>query len=92
MVLSIWWRCPLQVTALRASTTLADNQEQAISGVGAARSDADDTVPKLALKLNAYLLSLVEETKAQSSMLTQAIGELEAEARIPLTEDTLDDL
>eukprot|EP01043_Picozoa_sp_COSAG02_P043549 COSAG02_NODE_3804_length_6204_cov_3.032760_2_plen_89_part_00 len=88
MVLGIWWCCPLQVIALRASTT----QEQAIPAVGAARSDTDDTVPKLALKLNTYLLSLVEETKTHSSMLTQAIAELETEARIPLTEDTLDDL
>ena len=82
----------LQVTALRATaagvgTTQAVNQEQAIANVGAAT-----TVPKLALKLNAYLMSLVEETKAQSSMLTQAIGDLEAEARIPLAEDSLDDL
>jgi|EP01046_Picozoa_sp_COSAG06_P031700 hypothetical protein len=54
----------------------------------------DDALPKLALKLNAYLLSLVEDTKAQSSVLTQAIGELEAEAKQPLTEDleSLDDL
>ena len=59
---------------------------------GAATGAANDALPKLALKLNAYLTSLVEETKAQSGMLTQAISELETEARVPLAEDTLDDL
>lgn len=75
------------MTALRASA--ANNQMQAS---GAPPPAADDALPKLALKLNAYLASLVEETKLQSGMLTQAISELEAEARVPLAEDTLDDL
>lgn len=65
---------------------------QAIERAGVASPGADSAVPELALKLNAYLMSLVEETKAQSSMLTQAIGELEIEAREPLAEDQLDDL